>query len=78
VTPIGSAHTNSRGMGGQLGQMTLHVAERESLTGLLGGGEQVGGKQLGTLDHTHGENRRPAYGRGVAQVSKASICAGRK
>ena len=27
----------------------------------------------GTLDHAHGENRRPAYGRGVAQVSKVSL-----
>ena len=48
------------GMAGQLGQVTLDVAEGESRSSLLGVLEQVGGQQLGTLDHAHGENRGPA------------------
>jgi hypothetical protein len=60
----------SGGMTSQLGQVALHVPEGEPNSGLLGVGEQVGGEQLGTLDHAHGENRRTADGRGVAQVSK--------
>jgi hypothetical protein len=40
-------------MAGQLGQMTLHVPEGQSRSGLVGVGEQVGGEQLGTLDHAH-------------------------
>ena len=43
----------------QLGWMTLDVAEGEALAGLLGVVEQVGGKQLGALDHVHGVDRRP-------------------
>ena len=41
-------------MAGQLGQVALDVAEGDARAGLLGGGEQVGGEQLGTLDHAHG------------------------
>jgi hypothetical protein len=65
-------------MTGQLGQVTLDVAEGEPRSGLLGTLEHVGGNQLGTLDHTHGTDGRPGYGLGVAQVSKASHCAGGK
>ena len=45
-------------MSGQLGQVTLDAAEGEALA-RLGVAEQVGGQQLGTLDHTHGTDRRP-------------------
>jgi hypothetical protein len=46
-------------MSGQLGQVTLDVAEGDALASLVGVLEQVGGQQLGTLDHTHGTVRRP-------------------
>ena len=48
-------------MAGQLGEVTLDVAEGgDALASLVGVLEQVGGQQLGTLDHAHGENRGPA------------------
>jgi hypothetical protein len=46
-------------MSGQLREVTLDVAEDDAPTILLGVAEQVGGDQLGTLDHAHGEDRRP-------------------
>jgi len=43
------------GMAGQLGEVTLDVAEGgDALASLVGVLEQVGGQQLSTLDHAHG------------------------
>lgn len=50
-------------MVGQLGQVPLDVAEGDAVAVLVGVAEQVGGDQLGTLDHTHGHDRRPATAR---------------
>jgi hypothetical protein len=42
-------------MAGQLGEVTLDVAEGgDALASLVGVLEQVGGQQLSTLDHAHG------------------------
>ena len=41
-------------MSGQLGQVTLDVAESEALVGLLGEVKDVAGNQLDGLDHAHG------------------------
>ena len=47
-------------MTGQLGQVTLDVVEGGALASLVGVLEQIGGQQLGTFDHAHGDDRRPA------------------
>jgi hypothetical protein len=46
-------------MTGQLGQVTLDVVEGGALASLVGVLEQIGGQQLGTFDHAHGDDRRP-------------------
>ena len=45
-------------MAGQLGEVTLDITERDARPVLVGVSEQVGGDQLGTLDHAHGVDRR--------------------
>ena len=58
-------------MAGQLGQVTLYVAEGEALADLRGEVEQVGGNQLGGLDHAHGVDCRPP----IAEVVEDHVCA---
>ncbi len=46
-------------MAGQLGQVTLDVAEGEALAGLLGHVEDLAGDQLDGLDLAHAVDCRP-------------------
>ena len=48
-----SAPVTVRGMAGQLGQVGS-TSPKVMRARYVGGGEQVGGEQLGTLDHAHG------------------------
>jgi hypothetical protein len=47
-------------MAGQLGQVSLDVAEDDAAPVFVGALEQVRGQQLAGLDHAHGVDRRPA------------------
>ena len=58
-------------MAGQLGQVTLDVAEGDALAGLLGEVEDVAGNQLDGLDHAHGVDCRPP----IAEVVENHVCA---
>ena len=66
-----AATATIEGMSGQLGQVTLDVAEGEALAGLLGEVEDVAGNQLDGLDHAHGVDCRPP----IAEVVENHVCA---
>ena len=73
-------------MSGQLGQVTLDVAEGEALAGLLGEVEDVAGNHLDGLDHAHRVGCRPPMARwskitfvptaSVKRTSRDTGCAG--
>jgi hypothetical protein len=61
-------------MNGQLGQVTLDVAEGEALAGLLGDVEDVAGNQLDGFDHAHGEDCRRLWPRcGRTRVARRQV-----